>query len=274
VREASPSPRSPGGAVLLRARPEARAWAEGVLRGGRTLYHAAAEYDDALRLEGRGPAWAIPAPGGGNDRWVVRHFRRGGALAARLLGDRYLRWGIPRPLQEMEAGGEASRRGIATPEVMAAAVYPSGAFYRGDLVTRLIPGSADLATLLFPPEEGSPTAGTRFVPPELQAVPAEQLLGLAGEAIGRLAAAGVLHRDLNARNLLPALEGGGVRMYVLDLDRARFRPRPLLDGGLRMVRRLRISLRKWEARTGETLPGEGWEALLEGVRRGGEGGRV
>jgi hypothetical protein len=140
-----------GGARLL-LRPEARSWAEESIERHGTLHAAAAHHPDARRMEGRGSVYAVPAepdaleaaldrnPG----RWAVRHYRRGG-LVARLLGDRYLRVGTSRPFRELEASEAARARRIPTPRVVAAAVYPAGLFYRGDLVTAYIPDTVELA---------------------------------------------------------------------------------------------------------------------------------
>src|SRR5512147_3213941 len=60
-----------------------------VLREHGTLYGWAGSRGGARPLAGRGFAYAVDAPGGAGERWVVRHYRRGGA--ARWLDDRYLR---------------------------------------------------------------------------------------------------------------------------------------------------------------------------------------
>jgi hypothetical protein len=73
-------------------RPEATDWVEEVLGENGTLYRAASRADRHVVLQGRLPAFAIPME---DERWVVRHFHRGGFMA-RWLGDRYLRVGTPR----------------------------------------------------------------------------------------------------------------------------------------------------------------------------------
>ena len=78
----------------------------------------------------------------------MRHYHRGGAVAS-LLGDRYLRVGEPRPVRELRLGRALERLGVPTVPHLAAAVYTHGIWYRGDLVTRWVSGSVDLAEGLF-----------------------------------------------------------------------------------------------------------------------------
>src|SRR5690606_30819678 len=135
------------GSALVAVEAEALEVVVAALETAGTLYGYAASLRDPVRLRGRGVGCGIEAPGG---RWVVRRYRRGG-LVARWLGDRYLRVGLPRPIRELIASAAARRRGVATPRVIAAAVYPAGIFYRADVITEYIPDSIDLAEALFGP---------------------------------------------------------------------------------------------------------------------------
>ncbi len=222
------------------ARAEAVAWVDQALARWGSLDRAARHADDALALAGRGAVHAVPAPPGG--RWVVRRYRRGGWVAP-VLGDRYLRRGEPRPLVETRASETARARGIATPRVVAAILYPSGLFYRADLVTEWVPDSVDLAVRLF----GEPRAPAT-----------ESLMAEAAAVVSRLAAAGVRHADLNAKNLLVAPDDPP-RLHVLDLDRASVGPPGSLRPA-RMAARLERSLRKFERRTGRPLGRAAWAA--------------
>lgn len=236
-------------------RPGAAPWIEAALSARATLFGAAEADPARLRLEGRGPAFAVPAPAEGGGHWLVRHYRRGGAVAG-LLGDRYLRLGRPRPVREMEVSEEARRRGVPTPRVIAAAVYEGGPFYRGDLVTEFVPDSRDLAGILFDLQGGDREA-------------TEPALEETGSLIRRMAAAGVRHADLNAKNILIQRTEEGVRGQVLDLDRCTVRrpPGPVSPRGMRD--RLERSLRKWEESSGRPLPPGTWTALDRGVRGAG-----
>lgn len=239
------------------ARREALEWASAALTRWGTLDRASARADDALSLEGRGEARAVPAPDGG--RWVVRRYHRGGAVAP-LLGDRHLRRGVPRPWVETRASESARDRGIPTPRVVAGAVYPTGLFYRADLVTEYLPDTVDLAALLFGEAPSESFKGARLRTASLRA---------AGALAAKLADAGILHRDLNAKNLLVHSDAGrGPTLYVLDLDRARVRPPGTADPG-RMGSRLERSLRKFEQSSGMALGELEWRALADGLGGGG-----
>jgi len=159
----------------------------------------------------------------------------------RLLEDLYLAVGVPRPLRELLVSTAARERGVATPEVAALAIYPAGPFYRADLATRYIPGSADLAQVLF----GAQGFG-------------------ANERIGALSAAGrlvrtahehgVVHVDLNLQNVLLEWTTGPPVARLLDLDRCRVLSRAVPSGQrMAMLRRFDRSIRKWERRTGRLL---------------------
>jgi 3-deoxy-D-manno-octulosonic acid kinase len=244
-----PTPISGTGALLLadtRHEPILRDW---IGRHG-SLIRAAESAPGALHLAGRGRVAAVLEPDSeGSDRWVVRHYHRGGAVAS-ALGDRYLQVGTPRPFQELRLLVAARARGVPAPEPVGAAVYPAGPFYRGDLVTRWVPDSADLATILFDP------VGARPVAERVAAMHA------AGRLIRLLHERGVEHRDLNLKNILLAehvpgpgsAQGGTPVALILDLDRAR-----LHDGAVShrskqaMIERFWRSARKWERRTGSGL---------------------
>jgi 3-deoxy-D-manno-octulosonic acid kinase len=185
---------------------------------------------------------------------VVRHYFRGGAVAS-LLVDRYLRFGTPRPIAETLASEQLRSLGIQTPRVVAAAVYPGGPFYRGDIATEFIGGGVDLGEILFGGAE-FPTGGRE---PRGEASPRVSALTETVALIKRLAAAGIYHPDLNVKNFLVEAGPSSMKVHLLDLDRCRIAS----DGesGLRdaMIRRLRSSLAKWERMTGQRLAREEWE---------------
>jgi 3-deoxy-D-manno-octulosonic acid kinase len=173
---------------------------------------------------GRGGAYRIVLPDG--LRIVVRVYRRGG-LAARLSRETYL--GLrPRPLRELAVTAEVRRRGVAAAEVLAARVEGRMA-YRGALVTAEVPG-ATLAEALRQAADGAARC---------------TLAAAAGRAVATLHAAGVFHADLNLTNILVQDLAGGVRVALLDFDRARLRSSPLgRSARRRNLRRLARSLRR------------------------------
>lgn len=239
----------------LIARPDARPRLEQWLRHWGTLDRAAAAQEGVQPLQGRGRVWRVPeasVPGGTG--WVVRHYRRGGSVAA-VLGDRYLRVGTPRPFLEHAASQALAEVGVPTPRVVGAAVYPAGLFYRGDLVTEWVPGSRDLADVLFGDDPGEATTAMRAT---------GRLLRLAHDR-------GMVHPDLNLKNILIVQRDHDAEAMVLDLDRARVRRRtggePVPVGGRsrrRMIERFWRSCRKWERKRGLELRASVRQAFRQG----------
>jgi 3-deoxy-D-manno-octulosonic acid kinase len=204
------------------------------VREAGSLHAWAAGQPGARGLAGRGTAWAVQ---GSDGAWVVRHYRRGGLLAG-VLGDRYLALGRRRPVRELAASAAARALGVPTPEVVAAVVYPGGPAYRAELATRLVPDGADLAETVLGPGRGGQ---------------AERLAAwrAAASLLRRAFDAGVVHADLNMRNILVARGDGGPEAWLLDLDRARVLAGPVGRAGRRrMLQRLDRSRRKLEAAWG------------------------
>lgn len=226
-------------------------WLDEVLASGSTLHEWAAALDDRVALAGRGAVHSVPAPAPGPDaraRWVVRHYYRGGAVA-RLLVDRYLAVGVPRPWIEARASMQARSRGIPTPAAVAGAVYPAGPFYRADLVTEEIPGGADLAAVVF--------QGVRDLDPIAS-------LLATGQLVRRMEHEGLYHPDLNAKNVVLRSGPDGPQAHLVDLDRCCLRewgiPAPVFP----MRDRLRRSLRKLGMRFHRALTSDEWKALRAG----------
>jgi 3-deoxy-D-manno-octulosonic acid kinase len=224
------------GPATVWVRPEARGWTESVLGTAPTL-HAAGVRLGRGQMAGRGPVYEVPTPLG---VWVIRHFMRGGSVAS-LLGDRYATAGTPRPFAETHTSETVRLRGIDTPRVVAAAVYRAGLWYRGDLVTELVPDAEELVDVLFD-ESRRGLAGS---------VDRKEALQETGALIHRMGQAGVHHPDLNAKNILLRWSGGAPVGHVLDLDRAAVGSGQVRVGA--MVRRLLRSLRKFERRTGMAI---------------------
>ncbi|MBR9988941.1 MAG: hypothetical protein KFH98_04250 [Gemmatimonadetes bacterium] len=172
--------------ALVVALPSVMAEVLSLLRDHGTLYDAAAARPAAETFTGRGAAYRMTLSG---TDCIVRHYRRGGAVA-HVLRDEYLRAGEPRPLRELHASIAARARGVDTPEVVAAIAYLAGPLYRADLATQFVPDSRDLAEVLF----GS-TANVAH---------REAAWRAAGAMLRTTFAAGVEHADLNLRNILIA----------------------------------------------------------------------
>ena len=193
-----------------------------------TLYEVAARTPGAKKVAGRGAAFAITTSDG---RWLVRHYRRGGAVA-RLLDDQYVRTPVPRVFRELHVSVAARAAGIPTPEVVAAVVYANGAFVRYDIAVVFIPAAFDLAAVLFDDVLPDVDAETRK----------------AANVIHTACERGLVHADLNLKNILLAPDRG----YIVDLDRCRM-SQPSRAASAAMRSRFLRSLQKWQKRTGKTV---------------------
>ena len=194
---------------------------------------------------GRGTVAFVRAPDG--QRWVLRHYRRGG-LVARVSADLYLWTGAARTraFREWRLLRRMRQWGLPVPVPVAARYVRSGPFYRADLVTAELPVRRTVAAALG---DAPLPAGTWLA---------------IGRCVGRLHAHGVQHADLNAHNLLV---GPDDVVYVLDFDRGRIRARGAWERGV--LARLDRSLRKVTA----GLPGGRYDedqrrAWLAGVGEG------
>jgi hypothetical protein len=152
---------------------------------------------------GRGTAAAITLSTGA--RAVVRVYRRGGLLR-RVLGGWYL--GGSRPFDEFRVTESARSAGVPAPEPLAALVWRRGPFSTAAFVSREIEGGASLEAWLG---ECRGRVGT----------PPRALADAVADALGRLFAAGVHHRDLHAGNILVRPDGDGFGCWIIDFDRAR-----------------------------------------------------
>ncbi len=206
----------------------------------------------------RADAWPgqadVPdAPGRGAVRFVtgetgdfaLRHYRRGG-LVGRVLDDEFLWLGqaATRPLREFRLLARLAGLGLPVPAPAAAGYRRSGALYRGDILTRRLPGVRSLAGVL----------GER----DVEAGEWRRI----GATIRRFHEAGVCHADLNAHNIQLGEDG---TVWLLDFDRGRIR-RP----GAWQRRNLARLLRSLDKLRG-SVPGfryepGGWRELVAGYR--------
>ena len=179
-----------------------------------------------------------------DQRWVLRHYRRGG-LMARVSDDLYVWTGADRTrsFREWRLLRQLRAWGLPVPTPVAARYQRAGLFYRADLITAELPVRRTLTQTL-----------------QQASLPNETWHAIV-QCVGSLHARGVQHADLNAHNLLV---GASNDIYVLDFDRGRIRARGEWERAV--LARLQRSLRKVTT----DLPagrftGAHWQALLAGA---------
>jgi 3-deoxy-D-manno-octulosonic acid kinase len=141
----------------------------------------------------------------GDRHWVLRHYRRGGAVAT-LLGDRYFWTGEnrTRAFREWRLLKQLEAWRLPVPRAIAARYRRTALCYRADLITEELPSTVTLARQL----------GIADVD--------ESRWRSIGACLRRFHEHGVQHADLNAHNVLL---GGDGAVHLLDFDRGRIRAR-------------------------------------------------
>jgi 3-deoxy-D-manno-octulosonic acid kinase len=180
----------------------------------------------------------------GHERWVLRHYHRGG-LIARFSRDRYFWLGEARTrsFAEWRLLAELRRRGLPVPAPIAARYVRGVLTYRADLITEHLPDCRTLADAI---------TGAQL--------PREQWSNV-GRTIAAFHREGAHHADLNAHNIL--LGAAAPKVYLLDFDRGRIEPRGAWEG--QVLARLRRSLEKVNTqRSAVRFGADEWRWLEEG----------
>ncbi len=158
-------------------------------------------------LRGRGRPAVVPFEMG---NLVIRHYYHGGCFRG-LTGDLF--FGVSRFLNELRILSETCRAGIPAPEPAGLIITPvGGGIYRGDLVTVYIPGSIDLLTYYR-------NLSIEAAPGELREK--REIINRSAIRISALHKAGIYHGDLQLKNLSMKKSEDGVRVFILDFDKAR-----------------------------------------------------
>jgi len=180
----------------------------------------------------------VEMPGGGRARplripvegipggVLVRPYAHGG-VPGPLLGTRFA--GPGRAMRELAVAAAAVARGLPVPEMLGFTASHSGPLWRMEAWMRWIEAAPPLCQALARVSDG------RF---------REQALAAAGRAVRACHDTGLVHRDLNSRNILIAGGPAGFRALVVDLDGARMGPPPGRASRARQLRRLFRSLVK------------------------------
>ncbi|MGD2176082.1 MAG: lipopolysaccharide kinase InaA family protein, partial [Candidatus Brocadiaceae bacterium] len=164
----------------------------------------------------------------------VRLYAHGGLLG-RLWGTVFL--GSSRMVEEFRMALHAVREGVPTAEPFALRVERVlGPFVRAMYVTETIPDAVNLLQLC---ESGR--AG------ELSPAQRAGLADALARTVARMHDAGILHGDLNLKNLLVRNACDAPEAFVIDFDRARRRETVSLAERMANLLRLDRSILKWPA---------------------------
>jgi 3-deoxy-D-manno-octulosonic acid kinase len=193
----------------------------------------------AVETSGRGAVLVVAS---GDEKWVLRHYRRGG-LVARFVDDHYLWLGAERTraFREWRLLRRLRAAGLPVPNPIAAHVYRTGVIYTADIITTYLPDTRKLSWFI---EQGR-------VPPDCWRK--------VGTMIRAVHDHGVDHPDLTAHNVL--LDGEG-NTFLVDFDNAHVRePGDWRRGGMD---RLNRSLRKVALETGTEFDAAAWAEVEAG----------
>ena len=190
-------------------------------------------------MQGRSSVFIIAQP---HEHWILRHYQRGG-LIGKINAERYLWFGLKstRIHREFATLEHLEQLGLA-PKPIAACIERSGIFYKGALITQRIESRQNLATCLL--------KGSLHL----------EIWYRLGQRIRQLHQQGVIHPDLNARNILIVNEN---ECTFVDFD-----PSPGKFKQQNIPRLLR-SLTKFKKRyPAFAFNSSHWSALLDGYRSG------
>lgn len=158
------------------------------------LFHAERYASEALG--GRGSVYQFPV---GEQRAIVRRYQRGGAVR-HLLKDGY--FFDNRPLRELQVWCYAYESDVPVPLPLGVMWYRRGPLYYGAIAAQYIASGHLQAYLGSGPENDA----------------RREVLVRAGQAIRDMHARGIVHADLQVRNILIEPEG---TVLLIDFDNAR-----------------------------------------------------
>jgi len=210
-----------------------------------TGFHRLSSLPGAQITTGRaGPVHLAIA--GQSQRIFVRPYAHGG-LAGAALGRSFR--SPARALKELEASARATTLGLPIPEMLGLTAHKISRFsWQMEFWSWWIPDSMTLSLCL-----GKPSLA-----PETR----RNILDTVGTSLRSCHEAGLIHRDLNARNIIVMQGGSGWNALVVDLDRASFFGGPLpYSRRIRQLHRLYRSLAK-EGVIPSIIPPEEYLGLL------------
>lgn len=222
----------------VHARPPLAPEFAALIREHGTLYDWAASEPQPRALRGRAPVYVATLPES-RRTIVVRHAWHGGLLAP-FTGDLFRR--PTRAPIEVERSIELRSLGIPTTDVVAYALYPAAfGLARVDVCTAYVADTVDLGMIL---------AGLA------PTIDCDGALSATLELLERMAAHGVVHPDLNVKNVLVRTPPvGAPEALVIDVDVVRIGASPQ-EAMSRNVERLERSFFKWKRHFGCDVAGQ------------------
>lgn len=152
-----------------------------------------------------------------------------GGLLGPLLGGLYV--GSRRALDQLGASVRLAQAGVPTPEILAVGSRRMAGIFRAQaIVAREIAGARNLHELA-----GENLSGARR----------REILDRAAGVLRDMHDAGFEHADLNLANLVWGRGRAGETLFVVDLERGRFRDAMSVDRRIRSLARLVRSCEKW-----------------------------
>lgn len=151
----------------------------------------------------------------------------------------------------MENTQRIHAQGIATPEIVGVVFYKSGLFQRMDFLTIQVPDSMDLVAFL------ASNSATQQRQAALEAV---RVL------LAKCAAHGLLHKDLNARNILLANTDHATLAYLLDVEDVVWMPHQVEHARAANHARLARSLHKRVRKGDLALTAQQLQALISELK--------
>jgi 3-deoxy-D-manno-octulosonic acid kinase len=166
---------------------------------------------------------------------AVRQYVHGGFLG-RLAGSLFP--GPGRMLREFRLAAYAHSEGVPTALPVALRVERAFAgLVRAHYVSRLIADSTNLLELVRQAEQAG----------RLAELPRRRLAEAVADAVAAVHEAGIVHADLNVKNLLVVGAFDEPRVFVIDFDQARLMDEPPLRRRMGNLMRLDRSIVKWGA---------------------------
>ncbi len=187
----------------------------------------------STRLPGRPTAWLWAPAWHGGPGLRVRQYAHGGALAP-LTRTRFMR--PARMVHEFRLASRAAAAGVQTACPVALLVSRRGPLVQAYYVSENIAGALNLLELCGAASLGRLTASGRRAAAEAIAA-----------AVAGMHDAGIVHADLNLKNVLVRWDPDGPSAFVIDFDKARQAPMVPLERRMRNLARLDRSIVKWRA---------------------------